>query len=128
MTVDARSASLARARALAQAAMRDPDRCDASLADAEALLVIAAGPARDHVDALTCLGAVLCDQAKYREAVGVLQRAARLRSDDRNTYFNLGVALLHCGKRRQAMACFRRAAPLRAAPCTWEAYFDPQAQ
>lgn len=122
------SESLARARALVDAAMRDPQRWSAHLAHAEALLMAAAASAPDDSAALTCLGAVLCDLAKYREAAGVLQRAVRLRSGDRNTYFNLGVALLNSGKRRQAMQRFRQAASRHASAATWEAYFDPQAQ
>ena len=128
VTTDAFSADLARARALVQAALMDPDRCDAHLAAAEALLAVVAEKAQDRVAALTCLGAVLCDRANYPRAVEVLQRAVGLGSQDRNTYFNLGIALLNSGKRRQAMACFRQASLLRASPLSWEAYFDPHAQ
>lgn len=119
---------LARARALVDAATTDPQRCSAHLAQAESLLDAAAASAPDAVALLTCLGAVRCDLGNYGEAVETLQRAVRLRSNDRNTYFNLGVALLASGKRRQAMGCFRKAAPLQASAATWEAYFDPQAQ
>ncbi|UKE74224.1 tetratricopeptide repeat protein [Xanthomonas graminis] len=117
-----------RARASVDAAMRDPQCWSAHLAQAEALLMAVAASAPDDTAALTCLGGVLCDLAKYGEAAEVLQRAVRLRSDDRNTYFNLGVALLNSGKRRQAMQRFRQAASRRASAATWEAYFDPQAQ
>ncbi len=122
------SESLVRARASMDAAMRDPQCWSAHLAQAEALLIAAAASAPDDTAALTCLGGVLCDLAKYGEAAEVLQRAVRLRSDDRNTYFNLGVALLNSGKRRQAMQRFRQAASRRASAATWAAYFDPQAQ
>ncbi|MBB4126946.1 Flp pilus assembly protein TadD [Xanthomonas translucens] len=128
MTSDHDSHSLARARALVDAAMRDPQGWSAHLAQAESLLRAAAASAPDDSAALTCLGAVLCDQGKYREAAEALQRALRLRSDDRNTHFNLGVALLNSGKHRQAMQRFRQAASLRASAATWEAYFDPHAQ
>ncbi len=128
MQIDRHSQSLARARALVDAALRDPECWSAHLAQAEALLMAASASAPDDSAALTCLGAVLCDLAKYREAAEVLQRAVRLRSDDRNTYFTLGVALLNSGKRRQAMQCFRQAASRHASAATWEAYFDPHAQ
>jgi Flp pilus assembly protein TadD len=119
---------LARARALVDAAMSDPQRCSAHLAQAESLLVAAAASAPDDIALLTCLGAVRCDLGNYGDAVEVLQHAVRLRSDDRNTYFNLGVALLNSGRRRQAMDRFRQAAPLQGSAATWEAYFDPHAQ
>ncbi|UKE61213.1 tetratricopeptide repeat protein [Xanthomonas translucens pv. poae] len=128
MAMNHDSESLARARALVDAAMRDPQRWPAHLAQAEALLIAAAASAPDDTAALTCLGGVLCDLAKYGEAAEVLQRAVRLRSDDRNTYFNLGVALLNSGKRLQAMQRFRQASSRRASAATWAAYFDPQAQ
>jgi len=122
------SQSLARARALVDAAMRDPQRWSAHLAQAEALLIAASASAPDDSAVLTCLGAVRCDLGNYGDAAEVLQRAVQLRSDDRNTYFNLGVALLNSGKRRQAMQRFRQAASRRASAATWEAYFDPHAQ
>lgn len=108
--------------------MRDPQHGSAHLAQAESLLMAAAASAPDHSAVLTCLGAVLCDQGKYREAAETLQHALRLRSDDRNTHFNLGVALLNSGRHRQAMQRFREAASRRASAATWEAYFDPHAQ
>ncbi|KTF41545.1 tetratricopeptide repeat protein [Xanthomonas translucens] len=128
MEIDHDRQSLARSRALVDAAMRDPECWPAHLAQAEALLMAASASAPDDTAALTCLGAVLCDLAKYRQAAEALQRAVRLRSDDRNTYFNLGIALLNSGKRRQAMQRFRQAASRRASAATWEAYFDPHAQ
>jgi len=128
MATDHDSHALARAKALVDAALRDPQHWSAHLAQAEALLMATAASAPDDGVVLTCLGAVLCDQGKYREAAEALQRALRLRSDDRNTHFNLGVALLNSGKRRQAMQRFRQAASRHASAATWEAYFDPHAQ
>jgi len=122
------SESLVRARTLVDAAMTDPQRWSAHLAQAESLLIAAAASAPDDAALLTCLGAVRCDLGNYGDAAEVLQRAVQLRSDDRNTYFNLGVALLNSGKRRQAMQRFRQAASRRASAATWEAYFDPHAQ
>jgi len=128
MAIDHDSQFLARARAMVDAAMRDPERWSAHLAQAELLLIAAAASAPDDAALLTCLGAVRCDLGNYGDAAEVLQRAVQLRSDDRNTYFNLGVALLNSGKRRQAMQRFRQAASRRASAATWEAYFDPHAQ
>ncbi|WOS41873.1 tetratricopeptide repeat protein [Xanthomonas rydalmerensis] len=118
---------LAQAKALAMSAFQDPQRADALLAEAEALLRAAGRAAPADPGALTCLGAVLCDRGHYRRALTVLRRAVRLRSDDRNTYFNLGVALLNAGQEAEARAAFRQAASLRAAAVSWTAYFDPHA-
>ena len=74
------------------------------------------------------MGAVLCDQAKYGEAVDMLRRAVQLGSTDRNTHYNLGVALVACGARKEAMVAFERAQGFSASGESWEAYFDPQAQ
>ncbi|MBO9873903.1 MULTISPECIES: tetratricopeptide repeat protein [Xanthomonas] len=119
---------LAQAKALAMAAVREPQRADALLAEAEALLRAAAGAAPADPHPLTCLGAVLCDRGHSRRAVAALRRAVRLQSDDRTTYFNLGVALLNAGREAEAMAAFQHAASLHAAPVSWTAYFDPHAQ
>ena len=84
--------------------------------------------APNDVLVLTCLGAVLCDQAKHKEAAEFLQRARQLGSVDRNTHFNLGVALLNTATHSEAMVAFNRAKLLTADPQSIEAYFDPQAQ
>ncbi|UYC13199.1 tetratricopeptide repeat protein [Xanthomonas sp. CFBP 8445] len=118
---------LAQAKALAMSAFQDAQRADALLAQAEALLRAVARAVPADADALTCLGAVLCDRGHYRRALTALRRAVRLQSHDRNTYFNLGVALLNAGREAEAMAAFRKAATLRAAPGSWAAYFDPHA-
>ncbi|MCW0437060.1 hypothetical protein NB723_002024 [Xanthomonas sacchari] len=119
---------LAQAKALVMTAFREPQRADALLAEAEALVRAAARAAPADPRPLTCLGAVLCDRGHYRRAAAALRRAVRLQSDDRSTYFNLGVALLNAGQQAEAMAAFRHAASLRAAPLSWTAYFDPHAQ
>ncbi|NHZ97372.1 UDP-N-acetylglucosamine-peptide N-acetylglucosaminyltransferase [Massilia sp. CCM 8734] len=74
---------------------------------------------------LTCLGAVLCDRALYREAESVLREALALGSLDRHTTFNLAVAVANTGTRGQALALFRAAAKLQPSAVTWTAYFDP---
>ncbi|MCW0388956.1 hypothetical protein NB722_003495 [Xanthomonas sacchari] len=119
---------LAQAKALVMTAFREPQRADALLAEAEASSA-AARTAPADPRPLTCLGAVLlCDRGHYRRAAAALRRAVRLQSDDRSTYFNLGVALLNVGQQAEAMAAFQHAASLRAAPLSWTAYFDPHAQ
>ncbi|MCI2243090.1 tetratricopeptide repeat protein [Xanthomonas sp. PPL568] len=107
---------LAQAKALAMSAFQDAQRADALLAQAEALLRAVARAVPADADALTCLGAVLCDRGHYRRALTALRRAVRLQSHDRNTYFHLGVALLNAGREAEAMAAFRKAATLHAAP------------
>jgi predicted Zn-dependent protease len=96
-------------------------------AEAEKLLRLDLSQSRGNVLSLTCLGAVLCDQAKHAEATEVLQEAIALGSKDRNTFFNLGVALLNTSTREAAMVEFNKARNLTADARSLEAYFDPQA-
>lgn len=90
---------------------QDAQRADTPLAQAEALLRAVARAAPTDADALTCLGAVLCDRGHYRHALTALRRAVRLQSHDRNTYFHLGVALLNAGREAEAMAASGRRPP-----------------
>lgn len=114
-------------RSLVEEAWNNPDKWEANLASAEALLSKALVESPDDVLALTCLGAVLSDQGKHEEAASVLKRAIELGSTDRNTFFNLGVATMNFGTRAKAMSAFRGAEGLQASPLSWTAYFDAQA-
>lgn len=114
-------------RSLVEEAWSNPDKWDANLACAEALLSKALVDTPGNVLALTCLGAVLCDQGKHKEAALALKRAVELGSTDRNTFFNLGVAMLNFSTHEKAMPAFRRADGLQASPLSWAAYFDAQA-
>lgn len=96
-------------------------------AEAEKLLRLDLSQGGSKALGLTCLGAVLCDQAKYDEATKVLQEAIALGSQDRNTYFNLGVALLNTSTHEAAMVEFNKARTLTADARSFEAFFDPQA-
>jgi predicted Zn-dependent protease len=119
---------IAASRALVLDGFASADRWSSNVAAAESLLwtVLEASP--EDMTALTSMGAVLCDQAKYSEAVELLKRAVQLGSTDRNTHYNLGVALVGCATPKEAMAAFERARSFNASPETWAAYFDPQAQ
>lgn len=123
MNLDIISAS----RSLVEEAWKQPDKWEANLSSAEAMLAKALIEAPDNVLALTCLGAVLSDQGEHPKAASALQRAVELGSTDRNTYFNLGVARMNCGTHERAMASFREAKDLQPSPLSWEAYFDPLA-
>ena len=124
--------AIAVSKAYIKLAEGDAGQWDAHMAAAEAVLRSALQAARqtDRQDTalLTCLGAVLCDQGKYREAVNVLETALTLGSTDSHTHYNLGVALAGLAKPRKAMAQFGKAQDLAASSLTWTAYFDPQAQ
>lgn len=120
--------AIARSRALVQEGFANDNRWEANMAAAEALLTKAMSEAPEDIDILTGLGAVLCDQAKYRHAADVLERAVRLGSTDSNTHYNLGVAWVGCATGKKAAAAFDRARGFSASPDTWTAYFDPQAQ
>ena len=110
----------------------DAGQWDAHMAAAETVLrsALQADRQTDRQDTalLTCLGAVLCDQGKYREAVNVLETALTLASTNSHTHYNLGVALAGLAKPRKAMAQFGKAQGLAPSSLTWTAYFDPQAQ
>lgn len=80
-----------------------------------------------NVVALTCLGAVLCDLHLYAQAREYLERAVRLESTDRNTFFNLYVAMLDNEAMEDACAALNKGAHFERNPATWEAYFDAQA-
>ena len=115
-------------RRLVDKAFANAEQSAVHLAAAQGLLAARLKEHPDCVATLTCLGAVLCDQANHRKAIRVLEKAVKLGSSDRNTYFNLGVALVALGARKEAMANFKRAQGLDAWPESWAAYFDAQAQ
>lgn len=100
---------------------------DASLQAARTALERALARQSSDVRLLTCLGAVACDQGEHHYASELLTQAVALGSQDRNTFFNLGVALLNSGDADQARARFAQARAMMASVHTWEAYFDPQA-
>ncbi|MBI5238961.1 MAG: tetratricopeptide repeat protein [Elusimicrobia bacterium] len=74
---------------------------------------------------LTALGAVLSDRGFHKKAAEVLEKARKLGSQDRNTYYNLAVALMNLEQHDRAMRWFKKASDYRVADGTWEAYFDP---
>jgi Flp pilus assembly protein TadD len=119
---------LARAKSLVDEIWTHPDRWTGNLAEADQLLRALLEAEPTNVEALTCLGAVLSDAGKHREAELTLKKAIGLGSLDRNTYFNMAVALINSSTHEHAMGYFRRASSLSASPLTWEAYFDPQGQ
>lgn len=124
--------AIAASKAYIKLAEGDAGQWDMHMAAAEAVLrgALQSDRQTDPQDTalLTCLGAVLCDQGKYREAVNVLETALTLGSTDSHTHYNLGVALAGLAKPRKAMAQFGKAQGLAACSLTWTAYFDPQAQ
>ncbi|UQV44723.1 tetratricopeptide repeat protein [Janthinobacterium lividum] len=119
--------AIAASKAHIKLAEGDAGQWDVHMAAAEAVLRSALQAAQQDTALLTCLGAVLCDQGKYREAVNLLETALKLGSTDCHTHYNLGVALAGLAKPRKAMAQFGKAQGLAASRLTWTAYFDPQA-
>ncbi|EZP35706.1 tetratricopeptide repeat protein [Janthinobacterium lividum] len=114
--------AIAASKAYIKLAEGDAGQWDAHMAAAEAVLRSALQTDRqtDRQDTalLTCLGAVLCDQGKYREAVNVLETALTLGSTDSHTHYNLGVALAGLAKPRKAMAQFGKAQDLAPSSLT----------
>ena len=120
--------ALAASKALMQELHSDTSRWDANMAAAEAVLRRALAQSPQDVATLTCLGAVLCDQGNYQEAVTLLDLAVKLGSGDSHTHYNLGVVLLGHAQPGKARAAFKKAQGYPASALTWQAYFDPQAQ
>jgi tetratricopeptide (TPR) repeat protein len=66
-----------------------------------------------YTDALTILGAILCDVKRdYDGAIACFRQAIVLNPKDANLHFNLGNALDHKGKVDEAVASFRQALAL----------------
>lgn len=82
----------------------------------------------DDVVVLTCLGAVLCDLQLRSEAQAILEKAVRLGSTDRRTFFNLFVAMLGRAPQEEARAVLDQGSHFECHASTWEAYFDAHAQ
>lgn len=116
-----------RARRLIEQVWQSSDLWDQNCAEARSLLEQALAANADDVLVLTCLGAVLSDQGRYRDAAKLLRKVVANGSKDRNAYFNLGVAVLNSGTHEEAMSWFEKSNALQADPDSWEAYFDPQA-
>ena len=89
---------LAQARQLVDHAWQRLAHWDRNMAAAQLLLEQVRASHPHDAQVLTCLGAVLCDRALYREA---------------------GVVL------REALALFGAAAKLQPSAATWAACFDP---
>lgn len=119
--------AIAQARSLITDAGQHTDHFPENLAEAERILHCAAQAEPANTDVLTCFGAVLSDLGKHGEAARVLRAAMDAGSQDRNTYFNLGVALINSAAHEEAISLFKQANLLGSSPQTWEAYFDPQA-
>ncbi|MDQ1924721.1 hypothetical protein [Massilia pseudoviolaceinigra] len=113
------------ARQLIDQAWQRLEHWDSNIAAAQALLEHARASHPHDPQVLTCLGALLCDRALYREAETVLREALARGSLDRHTTFNLAVAVFNTGTRGQALALFGAAAKLQPLATTWAAYFDP---
>jgi predicted TPR repeat methyltransferase len=70
--------------------------------------------ARDanHADAIEWLGVLVYQAGRADEAVGLLERAARLRPDDGAFWHNLGQACAGCGRLTDAIDAFEKSARL----------------
>jgi len=74
------------------------------------------------------IGALLCDQGKYKEAMVHLKKAEQLGTPDKNLYLNIGIAMMNISVRmhKKALDYFNKAKDLDAAEFSIAAYFDPQ--
>jgi Tfp pilus assembly protein PilF len=77
---------------------------------------------------LTNMGALLCDQGKYEEAMIHLEKAECIGTSDRNLYLNIGVAMMNISAqtRKKAPDYFKKAKDFDEAEFSLAAYFDPQ--
>ena len=81
----------------------------------------------DDIVSLTNLGAAYCDTGKYKQAEEQLRKAIVLGSNDRNTYFNLGVAIINSASQEEAKHYFKESNKLSENELTYNAYIDFQA-
>jgi Flp pilus assembly protein TadD len=93
--------------ALAALQLGQPDR-------AERLLQALLRKTARHFDALIALGVLRGEQGRIADAAALFERAAKVRPDDADAHYNLGVALVHLGSKDRALDCYRNA--LHAAP------------
>jgi tetratricopeptide (TPR) repeat protein len=74
-----------------------------------------------NADALTQLGNLYMDAAKYPEAIGYFERALAVREDP-NVFIDIGICLKESGQPEKALASFKRAAEL--APGQWQPLYN----
>lgn len=77
---------------------------------------------------MTNMGALRCDQGKYKEAIVFLKKAESIGSADRNLYLNIAIAMLNISAQTMANAkiYFKKAEGFKADKLSLAAYFDPQ--
>jgi tetratricopeptide (TPR) repeat protein len=77
--------------------------------------------------ALTNLGAIYSNLARYKEALDLLKKARKLNFSDRNLYYNMGIVSVNLMQNREAKKYFTISSTLEANEWTFTAYIDFQA-
>jgi tetratricopeptide (TPR) repeat protein len=77
-----------------------------------------------HPVALTNLGAMYSNFARYDESLELLHKAKQLHFKDRNLYYNLGVVSIGLKREREAKKYFKTSAKMESNALTFEAYID----
>ena len=78
----------------------------------------------NNMVALTNLGAIYSDFARYKEALALLKEAKKLNFRDYNLYHNLGVVSVNLQRDREAKKYFEIARTMKENELTFEAYID----
>ena len=74
--------------------------------------------------ALTNLGAMYSNSARYEEALVLLENAQKLGFEDQNLYFNIGVVYVGLEQDRKAIKYFKMSQSLKPNKLTFKAYID----
>ena len=74
--------------------------------------------------ALTNLGAMYSNSARYEEALGLLEKAKKLGFEDENWCFNMGVVFVGLEQDRKAIKYFKMSQTMAPNKLTFKAYID----
>ena len=78
----------------------------------------------ENVVALTNLGAMYSNFAKYNDALNLLKKAVALNFEDKNLYFNLGVVSIGLKREKEASDYFIASSKMESNELTFSAYID----
>ena len=115
---------LKKANELHDAAWKDSKNMERLTLESAAILEDVLEQNPNNAVALTNLGAIYADLARYKEAFDLLKKAKKLNFYDQNLYRNLGIVSVALERDREAKKYFEIASTMEANKLTFEAYID----
>ena len=115
---------LKKANELHDAAWKDSKNMERLMLEAAAILEDVLEQNPNNVVALTNLGAIYSNRARYKEAFDLLKKAKKLNFSDQNLYRNLGIVSIGLQRDREAKKHFEIASTMEEHELTFEAYID----